>query len=564
MKLRTRLAVLPSMASWIGILLLWWPSLRPSLLPRSAVIQGAVGGICIAVGFGLGGFVGRTIDALRARRAGTSERSPRVPATTVRYVSLAIAAVAVVVGSVRWLRWQRDQQALVQVPPHPWTAILVMLVITVLVGALLVTIARIIRHVVAALDRFVARRVAQQYVRWVVVPVVVLVVAGGFTIGSRQFARWADTNFGAFDNTTPEGVEQPTLPTASGGPGSLVDWDDLGYQGRGFTGETPSAADLAEFDTDRSTLDPIRVYVGLDSADTVDERVALAVDELERTGAFDREVLVVVTPTGTGWVNPDAARSIEYMWGGDTAIVSVQYSYLPSWIAFLVDTRSPRILGEALLRGVYDAWAQRPADDRPLLLAYGESLGSMGAESTFAADSLAASFADLASTYQGALFVGPTRSNALFGRMIDERTGGSPSWRPAVTGAPEVRVANRVSQIGGDDTTWATPRALWLHHPSDAIGTWRIANLWSAPGWADDPAPHDVPPAATWVPFVTFVQESFDLMNGFSATPGFGHDYRTDLVDGWAAVAPPPGWTAADSARLRTFLDLDGGPDRAG
>eukprot|EP01041_Mallomonas_annulata_P034253 gene34253-56991_t len=45
--------------------------------------------------------------------------------------------------------------------------------------------------------------------------------------------------------------------------------------------------------------------------------------------------------------------------------------------------------------------------------------------------------------------------------------------------------------------------------------------------------------------------ETFDLMNGFSASPGHGHDYSIEFVDAWAAVAPPPGWTPADTDRLR-------------
>ena len=48
---------------------------------------------------------------------------------------------------------------------------------------------------------------------------------------------------------------------------------------------------------------PVQVYVGLDSAPTPRERVDLAMAELERTGAFDRSLLVLVSPTGTGYVN---------------------------------------------------------------------------------------------------------------------------------------------------------------------------------------------------------------------------------------------------------------------
>jgi uncharacterized membrane protein len=43
-------------------------------------------------------------------------------------------------------------------------------------------------------------------------------------------------------------------------------------------------------------------------------------------------------------------------------------------------------------------------------------------------------------------------------------------------------------------------------------------------------------------------------MAGFSAPPGYGHDYRLDYVDGWSQVAPPPGWTEADTARLEQVL----------
>ena len=63
------------------------------------------------------------------------------------------------------------------------------------------------------------------------------------------------------------------------------------------------------------------------------------VRELDRTGAFDRKVLVIIPTTGTGWINPVAARALELMYNGDTALVGSQYSYLPSWISFLGDRR---------------------------------------------------------------------------------------------------------------------------------------------------------------------------------------------------------------------------------
>ena len=65
-------------------------------------------------------------------------------------------------------------------------------------------------------------------------------------------------------------------------------------------------------------------------------------------GAFDRAILVVATATGTGWIDPDAATAIEHLYSGNTAIVSMQYSYLPSWIAFLIDPKASAPAGSVL------------------------------------------------------------------------------------------------------------------------------------------------------------------------------------------------------------------------
>src|SRR4030095_7932846 len=131
-------------------------------------------------------------------------------------------------------------------------------------------------------------------------------------------------------------VEPTNDPLRSGGPGSLVSWASLGNQGRTFVAGGPSMDELRQFGG-TGAAHPIRVYAGLDSAPTSRERAALAVRELQRTGAFSRRVLCVITTTGTGWVDPLAVEPLEYLYNGDTAMVGLQYSYLPSWLSFLVD-----------------------------------------------------------------------------------------------------------------------------------------------------------------------------------------------------------------------------------
>jgi uncharacterized membrane protein len=54
---------------------------------------------------------------------------------------------------------------------------------------------------------------------------------------------------------------------------------------------------------------------------------------------------------------------------------------------------------------------------------------------------------------------------------------------------------------------------------------------------------------------VSSLQVTFDLMNGFSASPGHGHNYNPDFAYAWAALAAPPDWVmTADTDRLAQTL----------
>ena len=112
--------------------------------------------------------------------------------------------------------------------------------------------------------------------------------------------------------------------------------------------------------------------------------MAVLLSELERTGAFERKLLVIIPTTGTGWINPVAARSLEMMYNGDTALVGSQYSYLPSWISFLGDQQKSMESGRMMIDAIHERWAKLPPDRRPKLVLYGESLGSMAGQGAFA------------------------------------------------------------------------------------------------------------------------------------------------------------------------------------
>src|SRR5262249_28591725 len=148
----------------------------------------------------------------------------------------------------------------------------------------------------------------------------------------------------------------------------------LGRAGREFISAAPTRQDISAF-SGRRALEPVRVYVGLRSAATSALRAKLALEELKRVGGVARSVLIVVTPTGTGWVDPAAMDSVEYLHDGAVASVALQYSYLASWLYLLVEPGYGADVARALFKEIYEYWITLPKDSRPRLYLHGLSLG---------------------------------------------------------------------------------------------------------------------------------------------------------------------------------------------
>lgn len=554
MKLRAALVRRPSVGGAALGLVAWWLSLPPTLLPRSWFTQGVISAVCLATGYMVGTFGGFLVHRVLA------DRHVDVPAPVRRRVHQGVAGlwvVAVLASLLLWTWWQNQQRELVGLDDLGPLTIVLALVLTAVLTLILGLGGRLFHHGVALVDRFFHRRGAPRYLANLLTAGVVTVAIWALTVLvlAPGFQRWADDQFGPIDEGTEPGVEAPSAATVSGSPDSLVAWDSLGLQGRSFVAQAPTPEELAAFaGSGAEAKAPIRVYAGIDSEADIDARAALVVAELERTNAFSRSVLVVFTATGTGWVDPAAAASLEYMHGGDTAIASMQYSFFPSWISFLIDGQIAEDAGLALYDAVHARWLEEPEATRPELIVFGQSLGSFGAETPFAGDDAAASVEHFLAGADGYFFTGPTHSNVIWSQLTAAREPGSPSWRPVYDGGRTVRLINRPSDLDGGGDDWAFPRVLYVHHPSDPVGTWTWSTLWSSPDWVDHPVGYDVPPGVRWWPFVTFVQEVGDLIQGFSAPVGYGHDYTNIFVPGWAAVAPADGWTDADSQRLLEHL----------
>jgi len=528
-----------------GALIVGCLSFTPSLLPRDGIIQGLIWGITAAIGYGLGVLAAWIWRAFADRDA----RQPRRRSWAALFIG---AAVLVVVSFGLGQYWQYQIRTLMGVTGYNVAFVVISPFIAALIFCLILLIGRglrgLYRWAAQLLHRWLGQRAARA-VAWIVVVGLFYLVNAGLLF--HGFVNVANAAFSVRNTTTPAGVHQPATSLRSGGPGSLVPWDTLGREGRSFIGTGPSAGDI-EKATGHPATEPIRAYAGLASAADAQSRAALAVRDLQREGGFSRKNLLVVTTTGSGWVDPALVDSFEYLSGGDAATVAIQYSYLPSWISYLVDQSKAREAGAALFGAVYGRWSQLPSGQRPRLFVAGESLGSFGGEAAFGGEyglSLTA----------GTLFTGPPNFNTLFREFSDHRDPGSPEVQPVFQDGRSIRFADDPGTgIPPAGRPWKGSRVLYMMHPSDPVVWWSPHLIFSEPGWISQPPGRDVLAGMFWMPLVTFWQVSADLPFAQGVPAGHGHHYTAEYVDGWNAVMQPAGITRQDLASIRKIIAAGG------
>ncbi|KUH92809.1 alpha/beta-hydrolase family protein [Mycobacterium sp. IS-3022] len=522
-----------------------WLSLTPSLLPRGPLFQGLVSGAAGAFGYGLGVFAVWLVRYMRSK-----DSSP--PAPRQAWIALVIVGVVGQVLMIVYFHiWQDEVRDLNGVPrlgfwDHPLTAVLsiVMLFLLVEIGQL---IGRLVRFLVRQLERFAPPRVSAVVVVALLIALTVALLNG---IVVRFAMSTINRTFSAVNDETDPDFAAPTSPLRSGGPQSLASWESLGHQGRVFVAAGPTVEELTAFNG-QPAVEPIRAYAGLHSADGIKATAALAARELQRTGGLDRQVVAVATTTGTGWINEAEASALEYMYNGNTAIVSMQYSFLPSWLSFLVDRENARQAGQALFEAVDALIREMPEEQRPRLVVFGESLGSFGGEAPFLA------LNNLIARTDGALFSGPTFNNTIWTQLTRDRDPGSPMWLPIFDKGENVRFAARAEDLERPDDPWGSPRVVYLQHASDPIAWFDPDLLFAEPDWLKEPRGYDVSGRMQWIPVVTFLQVSADMAVAVDVPDGHGHVYVKDVADAWAAVLQPPGWTSEKSEGLRPLLSND-------
>ena len=520
-------------------------SLSPSLLPRIYIVQGLLSGIALAVGYCVGVFFVWLWQYLELPvPRGTTQKFGK-------WLSTIGAALLALAFLWRATVWQNSIRSLMEMEPvptaYPWRVAL----IAVLFGAALIAAARTIasgcRLVNHRLSLVLPPKIAQLLSVVVVAALLIFMING---VLARAALRVADETFLQIDRVVDEEISPPKNPLAAGSATSLVAWGTIGRKGKEFIVDGPTQEQLSQF-AGRQALRPLRVYIGLRSADTPQQRAQLALDELKRVGGFDRSILVVATPTGTGWLDPGAVDTLEFLYAGDTAIVSMQYSYLPSWITIVVDPKRSCEAALTLFDEIYEYWQTLPADKRPKLCLHGLSLGSLGSEQC----------ADLFSLFedpiQGAVWSGPPFPSTKWSDLTADRNPDSPQWLPKFRDGTMVRFTARENAIDEFGERWGSMRFVYIQHASDPMTFFAPSLFYRKPVWLIGQRGPDVSPYLSWYPIVTFLQIACDLPMATSVPSGYGHNISpASYIDAWVAVSEPADWMAEDIRRLKeTFAN---------
>jgi len=332
-----------------------------------------------------------------------------------------------------------------------------------------------------------------------------------------------------------------TGPTVSGGPGSLVPWSSLGREGRRHAltfvrpqpfADRPEGAPDLSIETvmgEPAKATPAHVYVSLDSAATARERADLALAEMERVGAFDRSLIMLVSPTGTGYVNYVAVAATAYLTRGDVATVTMQYSKRPSPLS-LGKIKGAREQNRYLWLRIVER-LHRSSGPMPRVVLFGESLGAHTSQDAF-------------------LHWGTLGPQALgIERALWIGTPYLSGWMHEVTGSGRLDVAKdsvavvndfpQLEALGHEHRSRL--RFVMVSHDNDGVTKFGPDLLTTAPRWlgpsrpcpeaVPQSSPRGIPPDMRWRPITTFFQSLIDMKNAQipGAYQAWAHDYRADL-----------------------------------
>lgn len=499
-------------------------------------------GVLFSIGYGLG-----LVASHFGRKFNFSEPKAKKRTQIKRYTYWTLAFLYVIAASFGYI-WQKEVHKLIEVAPPNGLSLVPITILSFIIAAFIILLARSIRSLYGWLKKIINRYIPKAIAYtagWILTALIVIGILNGIILSGLMDV--VNEAFGLKNGTTEAGIVQPAQPELSGSSQSMIPWNTLGRQGRNFIGHAKTTDQLSKFNQSPATQ-PIRIYSGLESASSSQDRAKLALDDLKRAGGYQRKIIVVVTTTGTGWVDEEGVAPIEYMYNGNSAIVSMQYSYLPSWLSFLVDQEKAKDAGNQLYNAIYNESLNLPAEQRPKIVVFGESLGSYGGESAFS------NLASFRSTSDGAVWAGPPNFNVLRKTATANRDQGSPEILPIYQNGQILRFADDPTDFKNPDKPWGAPKAVYLENPSDPIVWWSPSLILNKPDWLSESRGADVSSATRWFPIITFWQVTGDMVFSTGVPDGHGHKYGKLPTDAWSYVAPPEGWTQQKTDALKKQL----------
>ena len=524
-----------SLIGVVGALVMYGVSVSPSLLARSWQWHAVASGVLSAVGY----IVGLTIQrfyALVVPRLGVEITAPKA-------VSIAFRAVLLLGFFLWFLRWllqsyreRKRANHLVGMRGETLGEYLLGTVCAFILMMALLGVAWglqwIGRAIVSVLGQWMHMVFALALSLLILVVIVYALTSQVLLkLGINFFTRHARK----MNNRTAKGIVQPQVPERSGSPHSRSSWRAVGGQGRVFLGRGPSRADI-EAVTGCSAMEPIRVYAGMpEEGQSLQNAADLVVEELHRTGAFDRAVILIATSTGSGWVDEWQVQPLEYLTRGNCATASMQYSFVPSSINFLTDLDVSEEAAVILFETIRRAVDEIPEDRRPALFVCGESLGAYASQHVFSG------IVDILSRTDGALWVGTPAFTPMHAELTAIRHRGSPEVAPVVANGRHVRFVNVPENLwadvyGRELGDWNYPRIVYAQHPSDPVVWWNSELVWHKPDWISEKVDGDVSPHMQYTRGATYIQVLVDMPVAGTAPGGHGHTYHEELIPLWEAI----------------------------
>lgn len=328
--------------------------------------------------------------------------------------------------------------------------------------------------------------------------------------------------------------EPPTLTEVTGCEESGANWRTLSREGRRWLSMVLQAGKIAGV-MGEDARQPIRVYASIDSGVDDQSRATYLLSELERTNAYERSVLALFSPTGSGYINYVATETLEYLTRGNCASAGIEYSVLPSSMSLTavpLGARQTRLV----IDGIVEKLLTIPAESRPRFVLFGESLGAQVSQDTFTGQGLEGL---KAAGIEAAIWIGTPNATKWRKELWGERS----VFEPPQLGPGSAYLPRTASEwLDQSIEEQEAVQYLLLQNGDDPVPKFGSQLFWQEPPWLyrDHQRPPGSPEGTRWIPFVTAIQTFVDLINALSPTPGTfmdgGHDYRIAIPPSVRAV----------------------------